>query len=155
GFYAWGVSNKDTIYCALPLYHSNGAILAFGAALYNGAKLGISRRFRATKFWEEVVQFNANCFIYIGEVLRYLVNAPPGPNDRAHKVERILGNGLRPDIWKQFQDRFGVPHIREFYASTEGNAGMVNLDDTVGSCGTPILKTSNNLALVKFDVNTN
>jgi fatty-acyl-CoA synthase len=155
GYYAWEVTPQDTVYCALPLYHSNGAIIAFGAALVNGAKLGISRRFRASKFWEEVVQFKATCFIYIGELLRYLVNTPPTSHDRAHKVDRILGNGLRPDIWKQFQERFAVPHIREFYASTEGNAGMVNLADVPGSCGTPILKTSNNLALVGYNVDSN
>ncbi len=155
GYYAWEITDRDVIYCALPLYHSNGALIAFGAALANGATLGISRRFRASKFWEEVVQFNATCFIYIGELLRYLVNTPATAHDRAHKVTRILGNGLRPDIWKQFQERFAVPHIREFYASTEGNAGMVNLDDVPGSCGTPILKTSKNLALVRFDVDSN
>jgi fatty-acyl-CoA synthase len=155
GFYAWEITPRDTIYCALPLYHSNGALIAFGSALLNGARLGISRRFRASKFWEEVVQFQATAFIYIGELLRYLVNTPPGPYDRAHRVDRILGNGLRPDIWKQFQERFGVPHIREFYASTEGNAATVNLNDVPGSCGQPILKLGSNLALVRYDIDSN
>jgi fatty-acyl-CoA synthase len=151
GWYAWEVRAEDIIYCALPLYHSNGALIAFGAALRNGAALAISRRFSAGKFWEEAHTFGATCFIYIGEVLRYLVNSPPGPYDRDHKVTRVLGNGLRPDIWTVFQERFGIAHIREFYASTEGNAYTFNLTDTAGSVGKSLI-TPSNLFLVRYDV---
>ncbi|MGQ4807597.1 Long-chain-fatty-acid--CoA ligase FadD17 [Candidatus Entotheonellaceae bacterium PAL068K] len=152
GWYGLGVGPRDTIYCALPLYHSNGVLIAFGSAMFNGAALALSRRFSASRFWQEVHQYGATCFIYIGEVLRYLYNTPPGPYDRDHKVERILGNGLRSDIWAGFQSRFGIRHIREFYASTEGNAATLNLNDVPGSVGTIILKFSNNLSLVRFDV---
>ena len=152
GWYGMGVGPADTVYCALPLYHSNGALIAFGSALVNGAALAISRRFSSAQFWEEVSRCGATCFIYIGEVLRYLVNTPPGPHDRDHKVTRILGNGLRPDIWETFQQRFGIGHIREFYSSTEGNAHTLNLNDVPGSVGTIILKSSDNLYLARYDV---
>ena len=151
GWYAWEVRDTDTIYCALPLYHSNGMLLAFGAALGNGAALALARRFSAGKFWEDVHRFGATCFIYIGEVLRYLVNSPPGDHERDHKVTRILGNGLRPDIWDVFKERFGIPHIREFYASTEGNAYLFNLEDVSGSVGKSLINPSN-LYLVRYDV---
>jgi acyl-CoA synthetase (AMP-forming)/AMP-acid ligase II len=152
GFYALRVRPGDTVYCPLPLYHSNGSLIAFGSALVNGARLALTRRFAASRFWEECVRFDATCAIYIGEVLRYLVNSPPGPHDRAHQVTRVLGNGLRPDIWQTFQERFGVRHIREFYASTEGNAVTINLDDAPGSVGTIVLKASDNLRIVRYDV---
>ena len=84
--------------------------------------------------------------------MRYLVNTPEGPYDRNHKVTRILGNGLRPDIWKTFQERFGIDQIREFYSSTEGNAHTLNLNNAPGSVGTIILKASNNLFLARYDV---
>ncbi len=151
GEYAWQVTAKDTIYCTLPLYHSNGVLLAFGSALRNGATLALARRFSAGGFWAEANKVGATAFIYFGELLRYLVNSPPGPNDRDHKVDRILGNGLRPDIWEAFQTRFGVPHIREFYASTEGNAYLVNLNDVEGSVGQSLINPSN-LHLVRYDV---
>ena len=156
GLAAYGadVVAGEGIYCPLPLYHSNGMLIAFGGAMRNGAALAISRRFRASQCWEEVTRFGATRFIYIGEVLRYLVNTPPGPYDRAHKVTHVLGNGLRPDIWKQFQERFGIRNIREFYASTEGNAAMLNLNNAVGSCGDSIIRPSN-LALVRFDTDRN
>ena len=61
---------------------------------------------------------------YIGEVARYLCRKDPdGPNGRyekSHKVRVMFGNGLRPQIWKEVVDRFGVD-IVEFYGATEGN----------------------------------
>ena len=154
GFYALRARPSDTVYCPLPLYHSNGSLIAFGTSLVSGARLALARRFSASKFWEDCIRHGATCAVYIGEVLRYLMNTPPGPNDRAHKVRRVLGNGLRPDIWDEFQSRFGIEHIREFYASTEGNAVTINMDDTSGSVGSIVLKLSNNLRVVKYDVET-
>jgi fatty-acyl-CoA synthase len=155
GFYALRVRRNDTVYCPLPLYHSNGSLIAFGSALVNGARLALARRFSASRFWEEAARTESTCAIYIGEVLRYLINTPPGPQDRAHRVTRVLGNGLRPDIWEEFKSRFGIQHIREFYASTEGNAVTINMDDTLGSVGTVVLKASDNLRVVRFDVEKN
>jgi fatty-acyl-CoA synthase len=153
GYYGLTLTRDDVVYCALPLYHSNGALIAFGSAMVNGCTLALSRRFSASRYWEEATKMGATTFIYIGEVLRYLMSAAPGPYDRAHKITRILGNGLRPDIWTPFQQRFGIPHIREFYASTEGNAATLNMDDTPASVGRPILK-SMHLPLVRFDIET-
>ena len=152
GWYGMGIGPSDTVYCALPLYHSNGLLLAFGSALVNGATFAIARKFSVRRFWEDCVKFGATAFVYIGEVLRYLVNAPASEIDRSHKVTRCLGNGLRPDIWDEFKERFGIANVREFYAATEGNAFTLNLDNSHGSVGKIILKSSNNLVIVRYDV---
>jgi fatty-acyl-CoA synthase len=153
GYYGLELAPDDVVYCALPLYHSNGVLIAFGSALINGCTLALSRRFSATRYWEEATRLGATSFIYIGEFLRYLMNTPAGAFDRAHKITRVLGNGLRPDIWIPFQQRFNIPHIREFYASTEGNAGTLNKGDVPGSMGKPILSIINQ-PLVRYDVET-
>jgi len=152
GAYALQVTRRDVVYCALPLYHSNGILIAFGASLINGAALGLSRRFSASGFWDEAEKVGATCFIYIGEVLRYLLNQEPGDAETRHRITRILGNGLRPDIWPAFRERFRIADIREFYASTEGNVATINMDNVTGSVGTSILKSSDNTALVRYDV---
>lgn len=59
-------------------------------------------------------------FKYIGEFCRYLLGTPPHPEERNHKVRMIYGNGMRPDIWGRFRERFGIKDICEFYAATEG-----------------------------------
>ena len=152
GWYGLAITPKDTIYCALPLYHSNGLLIAFASALTNGASFAIARKFSVRKFWDDCIHFQATVFVYIGEVLRYLINMPPSSSDRGHKVTRCLGNGLRPDIWDEFKSRFGINYIREFYAATEGNAFTLNLNNAPGSVGKIILKSSNNLVIARYDV---
>ncbi|KAH3802841.1 hypothetical protein DPMN_156531 [Dreissena polymorpha] len=47
----------------------------------------------------------------------------------------MFGNGLQPGLWRDFQARFGVKMIGEFYGATEGNCNIINTDNTIGACG--------------------
>jgi len=38
----------------------------------------------------------------------------------------MYGNGLRPDVWIKFRERFGVPEVAEFFNSSEGIFGLFN-----------------------------
>jgi acyl-CoA synthetase (AMP-forming)/AMP-acid ligase II len=117
----------DIIYVPLPLYHSSAMFLGLGAALGTGAAIALRRKFSASEFWKDVREFEATSFLYIGELCRYLLNAEPQAGDRDHRLRVGVGNGMAPDIWEPFQQRFGVETIREFYGSTEGNVMMMNL----------------------------
>jgi acyl-CoA synthetase (AMP-forming)/AMP-acid ligase II len=125
----------DVVYIPLPLYHSNAMFAGWGAALTTGAAMALRRKFSASQFWSDVQRFDASAFVYIGEICRYLLNQPERPEERAHRLRVITGNGLRPDIWTRFQERFRVPLIREFYGATEGNAPLVNLLGRPGMVG--------------------
>ncbi len=125
----------DRIYCALPLYHSTGGLCGVGAALLTGACLVLKRKFSATQFWSDIAHEDCTLFVYIGELCRYLVNQPPSAFERAHRVKRCFGNGLRPEVWANFQTRFRVPHVLEFYGSTEGNGSLLNFDGKLGAVG--------------------
>ena len=147
----------DRVYLCLPMYHSNGGILAPGIALAAGASCFIRERFSASAFWSDVVRENCTLFVYIGELCRYLVNAPPSSLDRAHRIRACLGNGLRPDIFEGFQKRFGIAKVLEFYASTEGNAVMLNLNSRPGAIGRIPFWAARRfpMKVVAFDVETN
>jgi fatty-acyl-CoA synthase/citronellyl-CoA synthetase len=135
GVNVMSLTEKDTYYCALPLYHSNALVVGFGSCLCGGATMALRRKFSASQFWEDCIKFEATAAIYIGELLRYLLAQPERESDRAHNVTRVLGNGLRPDIWMQFKNRFGISRVHEFYGASEGNTGFVNIfnfDKTVG-----------------------
>ena len=125
----------DRTYCALPLYHATGGICAVGMALTTGGALILRRKFSAHEFWDDCRTYRATIFQYIGELCRYLLNAPPDPRDGSHSIRAISGNGLRPEIWPAFQKRFAIPRIVEFYGATEGNVSMLNYDGTVGAVG--------------------
>jgi fatty-acyl-CoA synthase len=144
------LTSHDTQYCCLPLYHNNALTVAVSSVLNAGAALALGKSFSASKFWDEVIGYDATAFIYIGEICGYLLNQPPKPTDRQHKVRVIAGNGLRPAIWDDFTTRFGIERVCEFYAASEGNTAFVNVlnvDKTTGICPTPV-------AFVEYDPET-
>ena len=55
---------------------------------------------------------------------RYILAVPLKPEDKQHKIRVMFGNGLRPQIWREFVERFNIPQIAEFYGATEGNANI-------------------------------
>jgi acyl-CoA synthetase (AMP-forming)/AMP-acid ligase II len=63
---------------------------------------------------------------YVGETARYLLVAPPSPLDKDHNVRSMYGNGLRPNVWIKFRDRFGITEVIEFFNSMEGVFDLVN-----------------------------
>jgi fatty-acyl-CoA synthase len=147
-------SHEDRVYLTLPLYHGTGGLCGVGFALTTGGCIIIRRKFSASHFWTEAASERATVFFYIGELCRYLVNQPPSPADRAHRLRLGVGNGLRPEVWAQFQERFAIPRLLEFYGSTEGNVSLANLDGKIGSVGRipTWLQGRMNVRIVKFDV---
>ena len=147
---------EDRVFNVLPLYHSTGGLVGLGPAFLNGGRLILRRKFSASSFWKDVNATGATVFVYIGELCRYLVNCPEQEGERGHKLRLAFGNGLRPDVWPEFQERFQVPNILEFYGSTEGNVSVFNLDGKAGSIGRvpKFLKKQINIRLVKFDIDT-
>jgi fatty-acyl-CoA synthase len=126
---------RDRIYDPLPLYHSTGGVCAVGLAFFAGGALILKRRFSVHDFWPDIHRYRATMFQYVGELCRYLLSAPPSPLDQGHAIRAITGNGLSAAIWREFQARFAIPRIVEFYGATEGNVSMLNYDGTVGAVG--------------------
>ncbi|GFR88905.1 very long-chain acyl-CoA synthetase [Elysia marginata] len=148
-----GFSSEDVMYLTLPLYHASALNLALLNVITAGATVALREKFSVSQFWQDCVRHDVTCFQYIGEMLRYLVNTAPVPEETQHKVWAVVGNGLRSDIWAQFTQRFQVKHVFEFYGSTEVPATAINLFNIPGSVGrlSPLLSRLMNLILVKVD----
>ncbi|MBL4583146.1 MAG: long-chain-acyl-CoA synthetase [Pseudomonadales bacterium] len=134
------IKQTDRFYITLPLYHNNALTLAFGSAAMVGASVYLRRKFSASQFWNDTREHNVTAFIYIGELCRYLLLQPEKPDDGDNPVVKCLGNGLRPDLWMEFKNRFNIHRICEFYALSEGNSAFTNLlnkDQTFGACLSP------------------
>lgn len=125
----------DRMYNCLPMYHSVGGVQAPGAVLAGGGSVVISEKFSARRFWRDVVRWECTLVQYIGELCRYLLNTESSTEELQHRIRMACGNGLRPDIWQAFQDRFRIPQILEFYAATEGNVSLFNLETEPGAIG--------------------
>jgi fatty-acyl-CoA synthase len=143
----------DRMYDCLPLSHSVGGVAALPAALVNGGSVVIAEKFSAGRFWSEVARWDCTIFQYIGELCRYLVAAPPAPAEKAHRLRLACGNGLSADVWRDFAERSGLAQILEFYAATEGNLTLYNVEGKVGAIGRqpPFLAARDAIALARFD----
>jgi len=140
GMLSLAMEPEDVLYCTLPLYHGTALLVCWGSVLAGGSAIALRRKFSASAFWDDVRRYNATTFGYVGELCRYLLNQPPGSQDRNHSLTKMIGNGLRPSIWKEFKERFGIDKVAELYASSEGNIGFsnfFNMDNTVGFSTAP------------------
>eukprot|EP01104_Vermistella_antarctica_P020782 TRINITY_DN9046_c0_g1_i1.p1 TRINITY_DN9046_c0_g1~~TRINITY_DN9046_c0_g1_i1.p1 ORF type:complete len:644 (+),score=163.70 TRINITY_DN9046_c0_g1_i1:101-2032(+) len=150
------VTENDRFYTPLPLYHSSGGIIGVGMTMVYGCTLVFRRKFSARRFWSDCKEHKCTVVQYIGELCRYLLNQPHHPDDNTHRVRLAVGNGLRPDVWKEFESRFNIKKVIEFYAATESNVAFINTTGQFGAVGIfPYLyRRSGVVAFVKFDVAT-
>ena len=146
--------SNDRMYNCLPMYHSVGGVLATGAVLAGGGSVVIREKFSAREFWSDVIRWDCTLFQYIGELCRYLLHTETFPHETEHRIRMCCGNGLRADVWNDFQSRFRIPQILEFYAATEGNVSLFNIEGKPGAIGRipSFLAHRFPATLVKFDV---
>lgn len=130
-----GATPQDRLYDCLPLFHSVGGIVAPCSMLAAGGAVVIAEKFSASNLWPDIVRHDCTLFQYIGELCRYLLKAPPSEYENRHRLRLVCGNGLRGDIWDDFQSRFAIPRILEFYAATEGNFSLFNVEGQPGAIG--------------------
>jgi fatty-acyl-CoA synthase len=144
---------SDRMYDCLPLYHSVGGVVAVGATLVAGGSVVLRERFSGGDFWTDVVAHGCTMFQYIGELCRYLLNRPFHPDERLHQLRICCGNGLRPEVWTSFRERFDIPQLLEYYAATEGSFSLYNYEQQPGAIGRvpAFLAHRFPMALVRYD----
>ncbi|MBF0240168.1 MAG: long-chain-acyl-CoA synthetase [SAR324 cluster bacterium] len=148
------LTTRDTVYCCLPLYHSSGLMIVVGGALIGGSRLALAPRFSVSSFWGDVRRYGVSVVGYVGEMCRYLINAPETPNEKNHSIRLFMGNGMQKHIWEDVMARFHPEKILEFYASTEGNVALVNLSgEKIGSVGRPMYDPGR-IQLIRFNPET-
>lgn len=145
------LKQNDVMYATLPLYHATGMVVCWCGVIAGQSTLAIRRKFSKSEFWKDVQKFDASAIGYVGELCRYLLDAEPSELEQNHRVRKMIGNGMRPNIWAEFKQRFGIEEVLELYASSEGNVGfsnVFNFDNTVGFSPTPY-------AIIAFDKEKN
>ena len=127
----------DVFFVWEPLYHIGGA-QTLVLPLIRGARLAMVGRFSASRFWDQVRAEGATRIHYLGGILQLLLKQPPRPDDRSHPVSIAWGGGCPAEIWRPFEERFGV-QVRECYGMTEASS-LTTCNETgiVGSVGRPL-----------------
>jgi fatty-acyl-CoA synthase len=151
-----GAGPEDRLYDCLPVCHSVGGVVAPCSMLSAGGSVVLADKFSAKTFWQDIARFDCTLFQYIGELCRYLLKAPVSEFESRHRLRLACGNGLRGDIWQAFQARFAIPQVLEFYAATEGNFSLYNVEGRPGAIGRipPLLAHRFPAAIVRVDAET-
>jgi carnitine-CoA ligase len=130
---------SDLLSTCLPLFHANALWLTTMTALLSGARVALGRRFRASRFWQEVGESGATTFNALGAMIPILLKQPPSPADRAHRVRFVSSAACPESAWRPFEERFGVKIVEGYGAVDGGGFLTLNLGNApVGSIGKPI-----------------
>jgi putative long chain acyl-CoA synthase len=145
------LSKADTVYAVTPIYHPSGLLMSIGGAVAGGARLALAKGFDPQTYWEEVRRYGVTVGSYTWTMLRALVERPPDRSERHHPVRLFVGAGMPRGLWGRVEERFAPARVLELYASTEGEAVLVNVAGTKrGAAGRP-LPGSAELRLAAYD----
>lgn len=127
----------DTMFMWEPLYHIGGAQMIV-LPLIRAVTLAMIDHFSASRFWGQVRSCGASHIHFLGGILQILLKQPPSALDQAHGARIAWGGGCPREIWRPFEERFGV-QIRECYGMTEcSSITTYNADGAVGAVGRPV-----------------
>ncbi|OQM77827.1 AMP-binding protein [Rhodococcus sp. 66b] len=132
----FGLTGADVLYCPFPLFHADATALTTVPALLVGGTAAISKRFSASRFWDEIREAGATVFDFMGATLSILAKAEPKPNDADNPVRLAWGVPV-PESVDMFEKRFGLTVV-ELYGSVEANIPITqhfSQPRIPGSCG--------------------
>jgi putative long chain acyl-CoA synthase len=126
--------------------------MSMGGAIAGGSRLAIARDFDPTTFWEEVRRYGITVASYTWTMLREIAAAPEQSGEHGHPVRLFIGAGMPRGLWRRVARRFAPARVLEFYASTEGEAILVNVSGEKPGCKGRPLPGSAEVSLAAYDV---
>ncbi|CAG1003140.1 partial fatty-acyl-CoA synthase, partial [Gammaproteobacteria bacterium] len=110
----------DIYYNFFPLFHNTAQAMITLPVLLVGARMILTDRFSASRFWPEAIRHHCTAFYYIGEIMRILLKSTTVDDARGAKLRVGWGIGATAKDFVEFQQRFGIA-LRTGYGSTEAN----------------------------------
>ena len=133
------MKSDSVYYTPLALFHGNALFVTTTQVLVSGAKLALSKKFSASRFWDEIHQSGATIFNTIGAMIPILLKQPVHPHEKDHKVSLVISAGCLADMWEPFENRFHVT-LWEAYGAIDGSGTIMNLGNAPkGSVGSTMI----------------
>lgn len=121
------VEPDDIYYTYLALCHGNALFVTTTQSMARKATMALSRKFSASRFWDDIRRFDATIFNTIGSIIPILMKQPETANDRNHRVRVVLSAACPAEMWIPFEKRFGVKLYEGYGAVDGGGKGVMNL----------------------------
>ena len=105
-------------------------------ALLSGAELVVLDGFHPSSMWQKIRDYGVTFFYCLGSMPTLMLKMPPHPDDRNHKVRKVLCSAIPATIHAALEERWGAPWF-EGFGMTESGADIAvtdaEHDDLVGS----------------------
>jgi crotonobetaine/carnitine-CoA ligase len=129
----------DVLYSCLPLFHANALFLTTVRALVMGLPMALSRRFSASRFWDEIRRYGATTFNALGAMIPILMKQPERPDDADNPVRLVMSAACPVSVWAEFERRFALRLLEGYAAVDGGGFAIFNFGNSPkGSFGKPL-----------------
>ncbi|OSC39912.1 fatty-acid--CoA ligase FadD1 [Mycobacterium decipiens] len=151
------LTEQDTCYVSMPLFHSNAVVAGWAPAVVSGAAI-VPARFSATGFLDDIRRYNATYMNYVGKPLAYILGTAERDDDADNPLRVAFGNEANDKDIEEFSRRFGV-QVEDGFGSTENAVIVIREPGTPpGSIGRGIdgvavynNETNTECAVAQFD----
>jgi carnitine-CoA ligase len=111
--------SDDRVLIVLPLFHANAQYYTTMSVLVTGATIILSRRFSASRFFEQAIAHGATLSSLFSAPMRMILAKEPAPHWQRTPLRAIIfGQSLSPRELARWDELAGVP-IFQIYGMTE------------------------------------
>ncbi len=130
----FALSEQDTCYVSMPLFHSNAVVAGWAPAVCSGAAI-VPAKFSASNFLDEVREYGVTYMNYVGKPLAYILATPERDDDADNPLRVAFGNEANDKDIAAFGRRFAV-QVEDGFGSTENAVIIIREEGTPkGSIG--------------------
>jgi len=110
---------EDRLYCILPMFHLNALFYSLHGAIAAGATLVLEPRFSASSFWRNAAAAGVTQVNTIAAITNILIQRPRSEYDASHRIRKLYGAPISPEVYRAYREQFDVPVLIEGYGMSE------------------------------------
>ncbi|OBH62834.1 fatty-acid--CoA ligase FadD1 [Mycobacterium sp. E2479] len=130
----FALTEHDTCYVSMPLFHSNAVVAGWAPAVCSGAAM-VPAKFSASGFLDDIRRYGATYMNYVGKPLAYVLATAERDDDADNPLRVAFGNEANDKDIDEFGRRFGV-QVEDGFGSTENAVIVIREEGTPkGSIG--------------------
>jgi crotonobetaine/carnitine-CoA ligase len=134
----FGYRPDDVAYTGLSITHGNALLATMMPAVWGSIDHTVlSRWFTKSRLWDVCIEHGVTTWSNLGGIATAIYSEPSSERDRSHRVRLVVSAGMPREIWRAFEERFGV-RVLEWYGTMEGGFACNPVGvGPVGSFGKP------------------
>ncbi len=135
------LTNEDTYYICMPLFHINALSIQCFAALYAGMNVYCVERFSPNRWLQDNINCKATVTNLLGVMTEFIFNTAKSDFDKDHSLRHVGAVPIGAEWADQFEKRFNIKFFQGFGMTESGMSFYEEFssDKTIPGCaGYPI-----------------